>query len=186
MKLRNSIKKFSKNEANYCRHSNRINRGDGNCIERSTPLLNDDTGSFSFPFPVPTLPNQRVLGWPGNLERTGDIPDQTFVLEDSGLQILLGEVDYDEITKDEIGVILKSGFTEFTKRMEGKKLGDIEYGGETWPINTPQVPWTTEALTPLTNGINNKILEWAVIILFSFMRVKYFPLFETASKYRTD
>ena len=67
-------------------------------IERSTPFLNDDTGSFSFPFPVPTLPNQRVLGWPGNLERTGDIPDQTFVLEDSGLQILLGEVDYDEIT----------------------------------------------------------------------------------------
>jgi len=129
-------------------------------IERSTPLLNDDTGSFSFPFPVPTLPNQRVLGWPGNLERTGDIPDQTFVLEDSGLQILLGEVDYDEITKDEIGIILKSGFTEFTKRMEGKKLGDIEYGGETWPINTQQVPWTTEALTPLTNGINNKILEW--------------------------
>ena len=129
-------------------------------IERSTPFLNDDTGSFSFPFPVPTLPNQRVLGWPGNLERAGDIPDQTFVLEDSGLQILLGEVDYDEITVNEIGIILKSGFTEFTKRMEGKKLGDIEYGGETWPINTPQVPWTTEALTPITNGINNKLLEW--------------------------
>ena len=104
-------------------------------IERSSPLLNDDTGSFSFPFPVPTLPNQQVLGWPGRLERSGNIPDQSFILEDSGLQVFRGEVEYDDITVNEIGLILKSGYTEFTKKMEGKKLGDFDYGSEAWPAS---------------------------------------------------
>jgi len=44
-------------------------------IERLSPLMNDDSGSYSFPFPVPTLPNQQNLGWPGNLNRVGDIAE---------------------------------------------------------------------------------------------------------------
>jgi len=129
-------------------------------IERSSPLLNDDTGSFSFPFSVPTLPNQQVLGWPGRLERSGDIPDQSFILEDLGMQVFRGEVEYDEITVNEIGLILKSGFTEFTKKMEGKKLGEIDFGGETWPIPNGQFAWNTPAVTAQKTAINNKLLEW--------------------------
>src|SRR5665647_91074 len=127
-------------------------------IERSTPFLNDDTGSFSFPFPVPTLPNQRALGWPGSLERSGDIPDQTFILEDSGLQVFRGEVDYDEITVNEIGIILKSGFTEFTKKMEGKKLGDIDFGSETWPIPNGTEVW--QELDHVVDNLNAKLVVW--------------------------
>lgn len=108
-------------------------------IEKSSPLLNDDTGSFSYPFSVPTGPNQQALGWPGRLQRVGDIADQSFILEDSGIQVMRGEVDFDDITAKEIGVILKSGYTEFYKKMEGKRLADINFGSESWPITTGAV-----------------------------------------------
>ena len=121
-------------------------------IERSTPLLNDDTGSYSFPFPVPTLPNQQNLNWPGKLQRTGDIVTQKFILEDSGIQVFRGEVGYDEITAQEIGLILQSGFTEFTKKMEGKKLADINYGSESWPVTSSSV-WDTGLMA-------SKLAEW--------------------------
>ena len=118
-------------------------------IQQSSPALNDDTGSFSFPFPVPTIPNQQLLGWPGKLQRWGDLPDQAFVLEDSGLQIFNGEVEYDLVTRNEIGVILKSGHTVFRSKMDGKKLGDIDYGFENWlPAN-----YTTQEVTA-------KLVEW--------------------------
>ena len=48
-------------------------------IERVSPFMNDNSGSYSFPFPVPTLPNQQNLDWPGKLQRVGDIIDQTFI-----------------------------------------------------------------------------------------------------------
>jgi hypothetical protein len=121
-------------------------------IERSSPYLNEDTGSFSYPFPVPTLPNQQHLGWPGNLNRTGDIADQSFILEAEGLQILLGEVGYDDITASEIGVILQSGHTEFTRKMEGLLLGDLDYGSEWWPV--------TNGLVIDMNTIRAKLAEW--------------------------
>lgn len=106
-------------------------------LEKSSPALNEKVGSFSFPFPVPRVPNQRALGWPGRLERVGDIADKSFVLEDQGLQVLRGEVEYDEVTAQEIGVVLKSGMTEFWAKVEKKKLADIDLGSEflwdEWP-----------------------------------------------------
>lgn len=102
-------------------------------IERTSPFNNENTGSYSFPFAVPTLPNQQKLDWPGKLQRVVDMEEQTFILEDGGIQLLRGEVDYDEISSDEIGMILQSGNTEFMKQMEGKKLADIDYGHEWWP-----------------------------------------------------
>src|SRR5665647_1168025 len=118
-------------------------------ITRSSPALNEDTGSFSFPFPVPTYPNQQDLGWPGRLQRAGDIADQSFILEDQGLQVMRGVVDYSQVTKDEIGIILKSGITEFRNHMSGKKLADIGYGSESWfPAQ-----FTTQQVTA-------KLLEW--------------------------
>ncbi|MEI6679999.1 MAG: hypothetical protein WCL21_15400 [Mariniphaga sp.] len=57
-------------------------------IERTSPLLNEDTGSFSYPFAVPTLPNQHHLGWPGKIQRAGDIAVQSFVLDDDGMLII--------------------------------------------------------------------------------------------------
>lgn len=121
-------------------------------IERSSPLLNDDTGSFSYPFPVPTAPNQLNLGWPGRLQRDGDIPDQTFILSEGGLQVLRGEVDYDDVTAKEIGIILKSGYTEFTKKMDNKFLGEIDFGSEWWP------PVIDTAST-----IYDKFEEWDIV-----------------------
>jgi hypothetical protein len=121
-------------------------------IEKSSPMLNSDTGSFSYPFPVPTAPNQQALGWPGKLQRMGEIADQSFLLEDGGLQIFRGEVDYDEVSADEIGVILKSGFTEFYKKMEGKKLKDIDFGSESWPVSS--------SVGVNIAGIRAKMDEW--------------------------
>jgi len=125
-------------------------------IEKNSPFTNDNTGSFSYPFPVPTAPNQQLLGWPGRLQRVGDIVDQTFILEDSGLQVFRGEVDYDDVTAKEIGVILKSGYTEFYKKMEGKMLSDIDFGSESWPIPTGVV--TNKA--SLDAAIDAKMIEW--------------------------
>ena len=121
-------------------------------IERVSPLMNDDSGSYSFPFPVPTLPNQQNLGWPGNLNRVGDIADQSFILEEGGIQILRGEVDYDDITAKEIGIILQSGHTEFKMKMEGRKLNEIDYGSEWWPASN--------LYTPVTPSLADKLAEW--------------------------
>jgi hypothetical protein len=107
-------------------------------VEKLSPVLSDEVGSFSFPFPVPTRPNQRVLGWPGKLERAGEIADKTFILEDHGVQVLRGEVEYDSVTRDEIGVVLKSGLTEFFARLEdandgdGARMADLDLGSEAW------------------------------------------------------
>ena len=100
-------------------------------IEKNSPVLNDDTGTFSYPFPVPTAPNQKTLGWPGRLQRVGNIPDRSFVLEDCGLQVLKGEVDYtDGVTRDEVGLVLKSCMTEFNKKAEGAILSDFDFGSQ--------------------------------------------------------
>jgi hypothetical protein len=108
-------------------------------IERTSPFNHDDTGSYSFPFPVPTSPNQQNLNWPGKLQRVGDVEEQTFILEDGGIQLLRGEVDYDEISREEIGMILQSGNTEFMKKVEGKNLPDIDFGSEWWPAHVVDV-----------------------------------------------
>src|SRR5665648_255322 len=89
-------------------------------IERSTPFLNDDTGSFSFPFPVPTLPNQRLLGWPGNLERTGDIPDQTFVLETQVCRFCLEKWIMMKLPLMRLGSFLKADSRNLPKEWRGK------------------------------------------------------------------
>lgn len=109
-------------------------------LEKSSPVLNKDTGSFSYPFPAPRLPNEKALGWPGKLQRVGDIEDKSFVLADQGIQVLRGEVDFDEVTAREIGLILKSGMTEFYARMEGLTLPKLDFGNEAW---LPEI--TTEA-----------------------------------------
>ena len=102
-------------------------------IERVSPYMNDNSGSYSFPFPVPTHPNQQNLDWPGKLQRVGDVMDQTFILEEGGIQILRGAVAYDSITKDEIGLVLQSGNTEFSKKMDGRNLANLDLGSEWFP-----------------------------------------------------
>lgn len=107
-------------------------------IERNSPVLNEKTGTFSYPFPVPTLPNEKALGYPGRLQRVGYLSSKEFVLEDGGLQILRGEIDFDEdITREETGIILGSGNLIFSEQMEHKRLGDFDYGSEPFPY-TPR------------------------------------------------
>ncbi|MEI7844717.1 MAG: hypothetical protein WCK35_02835 [Chloroflexota bacterium] len=101
-------------------------------LEKSSPVLGSDATAFSYPFPVPRIPNHQGLGWPGKLERTGEIPDKTFILEDQGIQILVGEVEFDDTDDNEIGVILKSGMTEFWAKIKDVKMPDIDFGSETW------------------------------------------------------
>jgi len=126
-------------------------------LERSSPALNENVGSFSYPFSVPRLPNQRVLGWPGKLERVGDILDQGFILEDSGIQVLRGTMEYDSVTKESIGIILKSGATEFFSNVlddnpqnDGSSLPDLDFGHEDW---FGYLPVTIEAF-------NAKLTSW--------------------------
>lgn len=113
-------------------------------IEKSSPFLGSDATSFSYQFPVPRLPNQQALGNPGILERLGEIgwqlitpplwviPPPTFILEDQGIQVLAGEVEFDDIDDKEIGIILKSGSTEFWSKIKDKKMADVGFGSEAW------------------------------------------------------
>ncbi|MGD9928887.1 MAG: hypothetical protein AB7U05_02610 [Mangrovibacterium sp.] len=102
-------------------------------IEMTSPVLNDKTGSFSYPFPVPTAPNQKVLGWPGRLQRKGEITEKEFVLEDQGIQLLRGVIDFDSITREETGLILKSGALAFEDKLKGVTLSDLPFDRYQFP-----------------------------------------------------
>lgn len=118
-------------------------------LEKSSPFLGNDATSFSYPFPIPRLPNQQVLGWPGKLERNGEISNKTFILEDQGIQVVAGEIEFDDIDDENIGVILKSGNTEFWSKIKNLKMADIDFGSETWLTN------------PTTFGaFDSKLQEW--------------------------
>ena len=110
-------------------------------IVKSSPFLGKDATSFSYPFPIPRFPNQDKLGFPGKLERRWEIGDKTFIIEDQGLQVSIGEVEYDDIDENEIGVILKSGSTEFWAKIKDLKMVDIDFGSEAWfgEVSTPIV-----------------------------------------------
>ncbi|WP_319228342.1 hypothetical protein [Draconibacterium orientale] len=99
-------------------------------IERNSPVLNDDVGTFSTPFPVPTEENEAFLGFPGRLQRANDLPTKEFKLGEDGFHILSGEIAIDGATDKEIGLILKSGTTAFSKKMENKMLSDVDFGSE--------------------------------------------------------
>ena len=111
-------------------------------LERLSPALNEKVGSFSYPFSVPTQPNQKILGWPGVLERTGELALKSFVVEDQGLQVLRGEVEYDTVTREDIGIILTSGLTELYTNLErmkddGSNLSNLNWGSEEWFSDQP-------------------------------------------------
>ena len=124
-------------------------------IEKNSPVLNEEVGSFSYPFPVPTEENRAVLGYPGRLERASNIPVKSFRLEENGVQILSGEMEIDNVTSAETGMILQSGNSEFSKRMKDKMLGEIDYGHESWPsgpvpVATKLAYWDTR--NTVSNG----------------------------------
>ena len=100
-------------------------------IEKNSPVLNDEVGAFSYPFAVPTTKNQKLLGYPGRLERAGDITDKSFILDENGIQIIRGKVEIDE-SDTQTGIILQSGNNEFTNLMKEKKLSDLDFGKEVW------------------------------------------------------
>ncbi len=118
-------------------------------IEKSNPLMNDNPGSFSYPSPVSTRKNQLLLGSPGKLTRVGALPKQNFILTEHGLQILSGEVEYETITEEEIGLILKSGYTEFRAKMAGRKLSEIGFGYESGLPSTSVI-----------NDVTAKMADW--------------------------
>ncbi len=121
-------------------------------IERTSPVLNEKTGTFSYPFPVPTLPNEKALGYPGRLQRVGYLSSKEFVLEDGGLQILRGEIDFDDgATRPETGLILKSSLTDFNSIAKNKKLSDLDYGSlYLWPEG------------PITDDVEARINAWNI------------------------
>lgn len=97
-------------------------------IERNSPLFNDQTGAFSYPISVPRRENNKALGLPGRLTRVGDIPEKTFVLEDRGVKLMTGTVEFDAVPDAEVGMILESGMTEFYAKMKDVSLGKVDFG----------------------------------------------------------
>lgn len=97
-------------------------------IERNSPLFNDQTGAFSYPISVPRRENNKALGLPGRLTRVGDIPEKTFVLEDRGVKLMTGTVEFDAVPDAEVGMILESGMTEFYSKMKNVSLGKVDFG----------------------------------------------------------
>lgn len=120
-------------------------------IEKNSPVLNEDVGSFSFPFPVPTDKNRTILGYPGRLERAGDIQVKNFILDENGIQLLRGEVEIDSTINNETGLTLQAGNTEFTNLMKDKKLSDLDFGKEAWITD-----FTVEAIQAKLDGWNLK------------------------------
>lgn len=125
-------------------------------IERNSPYSNDNAGTFSFPFPVPNLPNQLDLQFPGKLSRAGNIPDQYFILEETGIQIFRGIVAYDQNIYDQIGMILQSGNAEFFALVKDKYLTDIDYGSEWWE------PGANSAGYTISPDITDKLAAWDI------------------------
>ena len=130
-------------------------------IEKTSPFNNDDSGSYSLPFAVPRVVNENRLKWPGRLQRSGDLEDQVFILEENGIQLLRGEIDYDEVTDNEIGIILESGKTEFFKKIDQVYLNIPDYGGESWPVASGYLDHDLTAIEAkldewdLTNSVDN-------------------------------
>lgn len=122
-------------------------------LTKKSPIFNDeDAGSFSYPFPVPTVPNEKALNFPGRLTKYNPLPDQDFVLEHGGRQILKGVIDYeddDAVSDEEIGLILKSGYSKFVSVSRGKKLSHLDFGSTyLWPE------------TALWDEVDDKIAAW--------------------------
>lgn len=108
-------------------------------IEKNSPVLND-VGSFSYPFPVSTIKNQKTLGYPGRSERANSIQSKNFILDENGVKVLSGEIDFDEISDLQTGLILQSGATEFSKKTDGKLLSALDFGSELFPFGALSDP----------------------------------------------
>lgn len=97
-------------------------------IEQTSPLWND-SGTVSYPFPVPSEENMHIFGdlqSPESDARIDDFKGEPFELETGGITALTGTISVDEgEADDEVSVNLNSGLASFNDMIQGLNLNDI-------------------------------------------------------------
>ena len=107
-------------------------------INEESPVFEKDTipGGFSFPFELPASPrNRRIFSHPDRIQANGrggqDFPFHLYIY---GGLIGIGTATINKASQTAFTAFLKIGTGDLAGKIEGKKLSDVDWGG--------QRPWT--------------------------------------------
>jgi len=126
-------------------------------ITEESPVFEKDTipGGFSFPFELPASPrNNRILSHPGRIQSAFqggfNLPFQLYL---DGRLIGTGTATIQKATELSFSAFLQVGTGDFAGKTDGKKLSDVDFGGErTWEFK-PEFTFPDDdfALFPIYN-----------------------------------
>ena len=126
-------------------------------ITEESPVFEKDNipGGFSFPFELPASPrNNRILSHPGRIQSAVqggfNLPFQLYL---DGRLIGTGTATIQKATLVSYSAFLQVGTGDLAGKIEGKKLSDVDFGGErTWEFK-PEFTYPEDdfALFPIYN-----------------------------------
>ncbi len=126
-------------------------------ITEESPVFEKDSipGGFSFPFELPASPrNNRILSHPGRIQSAVqggfNLPFQLYL---DGRLIGTGTATIQKATSLSYSAFLQVGTGDFAGKTAGKKLSDVDFGGErTWEFKPEYIyPEDDFALFPIYN-----------------------------------
>ena len=126
-------------------------------ITEESPVFEKDNipGGFSFPFELPASPrNNRILSHPGRIQSSVqgglNLPFQLYL---NWRLIGTGTATIQKATSLSYSAFLQMGTGDFAGKIEGKKLSDVDFGGErTWEFKPEYTfPEDDFALFPIYN-----------------------------------
>ncbi|TRZ72928.1 MAG: hypothetical protein D4R97_05435, partial [Bacteroidetes bacterium] len=134
-----------------------LNENSSISITEESPVFEKDNipGGFSFPFELPASPrNNRILRHPGRIQSAFqggfNLPFQLYL---DGRLIGTGTATIQKATSLSYSAFLQVGTGDFAGKTEGKKLSDVDFGGErTWEFK-PEFTFPEDdfALFPIYN-----------------------------------
>jgi len=126
-------------------------------ITEESPVFEKDSipGGFSFPFELPASPkNNRILSHPGRIQSAFqggfNLPFQLYL---DGRLIGTGTATIQKATSLSYSAFLQVGTGDFAGKTDGKRLSDVDFGGErTWEFKPEYTfPEDDFALFPIYN-----------------------------------
>lgn len=126
-------------------------------ITEESPVFEKDNipGGFSFPFELPASPrNNRIFSHPGRIQSSvqGGL-NMPFQLYLNGRLMATGTATIQKATSLSYSAFLQVGTGDFAGKISGKKLSDVDFGGErTWEFKPEYTfPEDDFALFPIYN-----------------------------------
>ncbi|MFA5816668.1 MAG: hypothetical protein WC865_13730 [Bacteroidales bacterium] len=134
-----------------------LNENSSISITEESPVFEKDSipGGFSFPFELPASPrNNRILSHPGRIQSAFqggfNLPFQLYL---DGRLIGTGTATIQKATSLSYSAFLQLGTGDFAGKTDGKKLSDVDFGGQrTWEFK-PEFTYPEDdfALFPIYN-----------------------------------